>query len=177
MTTADYGPGPGTWPERFLDHKAGIDCPMCGNDFTADDIGWGLLLARGEVSNAYLWRSGTPGYCVNIYTGRHVAEPTELNPDEAAAFWRDTLALGRALEHHYQPIKTNYLLLGNAIPHAHFHVIPRFEAGVDAAPGGPVPFAILDHGRQDEQELQQNAAALRHLLRRPDNPTGRTTAP
>ncbi|MEU7082143.1 MULTISPECIES: hypothetical protein [Streptomyces] len=31
---------------------------MCTNDFTADDIGWGLLVRRGEVSNAYLWRSG-----------------------------------------------------------------------------------------------------------------------
>jgi diadenosine tetraphosphate (Ap4A) HIT family hydrolase len=58
----------------------------------------------------------------------------------------------------------NYLLLGNAIPHARFHVVPRFEAGVDAAPGGPVPFAVLDHGRQDELQLQQNAAALRRLL-------------
>lgn len=163
-TTADFSPGPGAWPARFLDHRAGTDCPMCGNDWAADDIGWGILLARGEVSNAYLWRSGTRGYSANIYTGRHVAEPTELDADEAAAFWRDTLALGHALEAHYEPIKMNYLLLGNAIPHAHFHVVPRFEAGVDAAPGGPVPFAVLDHGRQDELQLQRNAAALRRLL-------------
>ncbi|MFG3589453.1 hypothetical protein [Streptomyces sp. NPDC047990] len=31
---------------------------MCASDWTADDIGWGLLLHRGEVSQSYLWRSG-----------------------------------------------------------------------------------------------------------------------
>ncbi|MEH0407403.1 hypothetical protein ACFY7V_33835 [[Kitasatospora] papulosa] len=48
----------GAWPGNFTDHRYDTDCPMCTNDFTADDIGWGLLVRRGEVSNAYLWRSG-----------------------------------------------------------------------------------------------------------------------
>lgn len=51
---------------------------MCGNDWTADDIGWGILLHRGEVSQSYLWRSGqVRGYSITIVTARHVAEPTE----------------------------------------------------------------------------------------------------
>ncbi|MFG2561959.1 HIT family protein [Streptomyces sp. NPDC048496] len=158
-------PSTASWPEHFLAHRAGRDCPMCSNDWEADDIGWGLLLHRGEVSQSYLWRSGqVRGYAITILTARHVAEPTELSDGEAAAFWRDTLTLGRALESHYRPMKMNYLLLGNAIPHAHYHVLPRREAGADPAPGGPVPFALLDHGRQDEAVLQRDATALRRML-------------
>ncbi|WND40741.1 histidine triad (HIT) protein (plasmid) [Streptomyces sp. BB1-1-1] len=160
-----------SWPDDFLAHRAGHDCPMCGNDWTADDIGWGILLHRGEVSQSYLWRSGqVRGYSITIVTARHVAEPTELTGDEAAAFWRDTLVLGRALEAHYQPLKMNYLLLGNAIPHAHQHVVPRREAGADPAPGGPLPFDVLDFGRQDEDQLQSDARALRRLMNGPGRP-------
>lgn len=164
----------GVWPEHFTDHRQGTNCPMCTNDFAAHDIGWGLLVRRGEVSNAYLWRSGqVRGYAVVIYTGRHAAEPTELNEGEAAAFWRDVLALGRAVEALYEPLKMNYLLLGNQIPHAHWHCVPRREAGRDPAPGGPLPFEVLDLGRQDEEQLQADARALRQLL----NPTGRPGVP
>lgn len=128
----------GRWPEQFEEHMAGIGCPMCGNDFDAQDIGWGILLRRGEVANAYLWRSGQiRGYCVLIYRDGHVAEPTQLPDAAAAAFARETLALGRAIEAHYQPLKTNYCTLGNVLPHLHTHVIPRYAAGVDPGPGGP----------------------------------------
>ncbi|RNG37379.1 HIT domain-containing protein [Streptomyces botrytidirepellens] len=138
---------------------------MCGNDWRSDDIGWGVLLHRGEVSQTYLWRSGqVRGYVVVIFTARHVAEPTELSAEEAAAFWRDVLTAGRALEQHYELVKMNYLLLGNVIPHAHWHLVPRREAAQDPAPGGPVPFALLDHRRQDEAVLQRDAAALRRIL-------------
>ncbi|GAA1542344.1 hypothetical protein GCM10009730_59230 [Streptomyces albidochromogenes] len=52
-------------PEDFLRHRAGDGCPLCANDYTADDIGCGVMLRRGEVDNTYLWRSGA------IWTGVH----------------------------------------------------------------------------------------------------------
>lgn len=158
-------PEAASWPEDFTAHRGGHGCPMCTNDWGADDIGWGLLVHCGEVAQSYLWRSGqVRGYAVVIFTARHVAEPTEMSQEEAAAFWRDALVVGRAIEEYYQPLKMNYQLLGNAIPHAHFHVTPRREAPFDPAPGGPLPFAVLDHGRQDEALLRRDAEALRQLL-------------
>ncbi|MFJ3099452.1 methyltransferase domain-containing protein [Streptomyces hydrogenans] len=158
----------GGWPEGFLAHIAGDGCPMCHNDYTSDDIGWGVLLRRGEVANAYLWRQGrVRGYCVLIYRGPpHVTEPIDLSEADAAAYWRDTLALGRALSAFYEPLKINYSTLGNVLPHLHTHVLPRYEEG-DPAPGGPMPWKFLDEGGQDEQQLQADTASLRTLLQEP----------
>ncbi|MGY3334036.1 diadenosine tetraphosphate (Ap4A) HIT family hydrolase/SAM-dependent methyltransferase [Streptomyces filamentosus] len=139
---------------------------MCRDDHASDDIGRGVLLRRGEVADAYLWRQGrVRGYCVLIHRGPpHVAEPTDLSEADAAAYWRDTLALGRALTAFYKPLKINYSTLGNAVPHLHSHVFPRHEEG-DPAPGGPMPWKFLSEGRQEEQGFLADAAALRVLLR------------
>ncbi|MFD4525534.1 HIT family protein [Streptomyces sp. NPDC058470] len=170
MSAADrrIAPAPRTdWPENFEDHLAGTGCPICTNDFTAEDIGWGLLINKGPFANAYLWRSGqVRGYVVVIFTARHVAEPTAMTSAEAAGFWNEALAAGRAVEQYYRPLKLNYQLLGNAVPHAHFHITPRRCADQDPAPGGPLPFDVLDHGRQDEEQLQSDARGLRELLGR-----------
>lgn len=43
----------------------------------------------------------------------------------------------------------------------------RRTAEADPAPGGPLPFTVLDEGRQDEQQLQRAATRLRLLLASP----------
>ncbi|MFG3013854.1 HIT family protein [Streptomyces cinerochromogenes] len=132
----------------------------------ADDIGWRILLRHGEVANAYQWRSArVRGYCVLIHRGApHVAEPTDLSEADAATYWRDSPALGRALTAFYEPGKLNRSTLGNVVPHLHSHVCPRYAGDADPAPGGPLPSEFLHGGRQDEGQLQQDAAAPRALL-------------
>ncbi|MGK9464880.1 Diadenosine tetraphosphate (Ap4A) hydrolase [Streptomyces griseoaurantiacus] len=163
---ADGPSRPAGWSEEFLRHRDGQGCPMCDNDFAAEDIGWGILLHQGEVANAYLWRSGqVRGYCVLIHRGApHVAEPTDLSDAHAAAYWADTLTLGKALTAFYQPMKMNYSTLGNVVPHLHTHIVPRYADHADPAPGGPLPWTALDTNRPDEVQLQADAAALRALL-------------
>ncbi|MFD8609684.1 HIT domain-containing protein [Streptomyces sp. NPDC059631] len=160
-------PAPRTeWPKHFEDHLAGTGCPICTNDFTAEDIEWGLLISKGPFANTYLWRSGqVRGYVVVIFTARYDAEPTAMTSIEAAGFWNEALAAGRAVEQYYRPLKLNCQLIGNAVPHVHFHITPRRSADQDPAPGGPPPpFDVLDHGRQDEEQLQSDARGLRELL-------------
>jgi diadenosine tetraphosphate (Ap4A) HIT family hydrolase len=101
------------------------------------------------------------GYTVVIWRGRHVAEPTELSEEEAAGYWREVLRVGSALERHYQPVKLNYQILGNAVPHLHTHVVPRFAD--DPAPGRPLPFPDGDRPDQPEEQLRRDALALRSL--------------
>jgi diadenosine tetraphosphate (Ap4A) HIT family hydrolase len=99
-------------------------------------------------------------YTVVIWRGRHVAEPTELEPDEATAYWLEVLRVGRALEEHLQPVKLNYDVLGNSLPHLHTHVIPRYAE--DPRPGWPFPFPEGDP--PPHPELRRDAEILRALL-------------
>jgi diadenosine tetraphosphate (Ap4A) HIT family hydrolase len=124
---------------------------------------YGIRILEGEVADAYLQRAGIQrGYTIVIWRGRHVAEPTELTEEEAAAFWRELLAVGRALEQHLSPVKLNYDLLGNSVPHLHTHVVPRYAE--DPRPGWPFPFPHEEPPPHDEEQLRADAEALRGLL-------------
>jgi len=128
-----------------------------------DEKRFGIRFHAGEVADAYLQRPGIQrGYTIVIWRGRHVAEPTELHEEEAAAFWRELLAVGRALERHLGPVKLNYDLLGNSLPHLHVHVVPRYAD--DPRPGWPFPFPDDEPSPHPEAELRADAAALRQML-------------
>lgn len=151
-----------TWPADWDDRLAGNDCEMCAQGRSAD-TGYGIRYLEGEHSDAYLQRANFQrGYSVVIWRGdRHVAEPTQLSPDEAAGYWRDVLAAGRLLEEHFKPVKTNYHMLGNALPHLHTHIILRYPD--DPSPGAPL-LPILDRGNMPEEAVQEDVAALRKLV-------------
>lgn len=149
------------WPEQFYAWRSGDGCPMCV-EVRPEETEFGIRIAAGAVSDAYLQRAAVQrGYTIVIWRGRHVAEPTELETDEAAAYWRDLLAVGRALEAHLRPVKLNYDILGNSLPHLHTHVLPRFAD--DPRPGWPFPFPD-DPPPHPEGELRADAGALRRLL-------------
>lgn len=76
-----------------------------------------------------------PGYRV-LVCAVHVREPYELPKAEQVAFFDDLMRVGRALEAVFHPAKLNFQLLGNAVPHLHAHVTPRYHG--DPAPGRPL---------------------------------------
>jgi diadenosine tetraphosphate (Ap4A) HIT family hydrolase len=150
------------WPASFYELREGKGCPICAEGRPDENRG-GTRIFAGEVSDAYLRRDGIQrGYTFVTWRGRHVAEPTELEPDEAAAYWAELLRVGRALERHLQPVKLNYNILGNEVPHLHTHVIPRYAD--DPRPGWPFPFPEGEPPPHDEAEFRADVEALRALL-------------
>ena len=112
----------------------------------------------GEVADAYLQKEDVQrGYSVVVWRGRHVAEPTELSREEAAQYWHELLEAGRRLER-LEPVKLNYELLGNSLPHLHTHVIPRYAD--DPKPGWPFPFPE-EAGSVNEEQFRHDLEALR----------------
>jgi diadenosine tetraphosphate (Ap4A) HIT family hydrolase len=108
-------------------------------------------------------RSRLPGYCVVVWKHGHVAEPTQLDPEEAAGYWRDVMAVGRAIEVQFRPMKLNFLTLGNWVPHLHTHVVPRYAD--DPAPGGPIAWdAMFSEQPVDSEILHTMAGRLRTEL-------------
>ena len=144
---------------------AGRGCPMCAAVGEGDNDWW-VAVHTGEFAEVYLERrSRLPGYCIVVWCHGHIAEPTDLDPRQAAGYWQEVLAVGRAVQERFDPVKLNYLTLGNTVPHLHTHVLPRYRD--DPAPGGPIAWAeIFSSDPVPEAELQRQAAGLRLLLPR-----------
>ena len=65
-----------------------------------------------------------PGFC-RVVLERHVKEMTDLAPAERARLMNAVFATEAALRDLVIPRKVNLASLGNAVPHLHWHVIPR----------------------------------------------------
>jgi diadenosine tetraphosphate (Ap4A) HIT family hydrolase len=103
---------------------AGIDCPLCA-EVGQQENEYGLLVAQLEISNLWLWKNQyAPGYCILIYR-EHATELDELSLEKREAFLCDLIRAGTAMRHVFKPDKMNYQLLGNLVPHLHWHLVPR----------------------------------------------------
>lgn len=127
-----------TWPDDWERRKAGEGCPMCAEG-RPDTVAGSALVYRSSLVDAYLRAEDLArGYTVVAWRGDHVAEPTELSPEVSARFWGEVMKVATAIEQVFRPAKLNIDLLGNAVPHLHAHVIPRYLD--DTAPGRPPVF-------------------------------------
>lgn len=130
---------PSAWMprDRWEALVRGDGCPLCAAVAAtepADTYGHTIAdLPSGRLRLAA--NQFSPGYCVFI-SHRHVREPYDLPAAERAAFFADMMRVAEALERIYQPTKMNFQLLGNAVPHLHCHLIPRYYG--DPAPGRPL---------------------------------------
>lgn len=150
---------PVEWPATFYAWKAGEGCPACAEG-RPDSTDGGVRFFAGDVCDAYLVRADIQrGLTIAIWRGRHVAEPTELTDAEAAAYGREVLAVGRAIERALAPVKLNYDLLGNSVPHLHTHIVPRYAD--DPRPGWPFPFPDPDPPAMPDERLLADVEALR----------------
>src|SRR5438309_1310320 len=123
---------------------------MCASLGNRTDDDHGVFVCQLPATEVRLQRrSRLAGYCVVTWRHRHVAEPTELDAQEAANYWADVLTVSRAVESRYEPMKMNLFTLGNWVPHLHTHVVPRYRD--DPAPGQPIPWSDIfdDEGQLD----------------------------
>lgn len=153
--------GTRAWPEDWDDRKRGADCPMCAGG-RVEENRFGVRFFEGRFSDAYLQRVGfQPGYTVAVWRERHVAEPTELSAEEATGYWLEVIEAARAIESHYRPVKLNFQMLGNVVPHLHTHIVPRYLD--DPAPGAPLPFPQSEGPDLPAKEFNAQLEALRKI--------------
>jgi diadenosine tetraphosphate (Ap4A) HIT family hydrolase len=73
------------------------------------------------LGDAQLYR----GYCILL--AKHHATELHLMPRDAArALFDEAVTVGAAIASVTQPLKLNYECLGNAEPHVHWHIFPRY---------------------------------------------------
>ena len=135
--------------------RDGTQCPICTSG-APKDVAAQLKATWVTVPKV----APLPGYAC-IVSKRHVVEPYELPVDERQEFWEDALSVAALVEKEYQPIKLNYEIHGNSIPHLHLHVLPRFRG--DPFENGPIDFRIAR--RRSDSELGRMRTMLQRLVR------------
>jgi diadenosine tetraphosphate (Ap4A) HIT family hydrolase len=97
------------------------------------------------------------GYCLLI-ARRHATELSQLEAEERREYLIEMCFLARAIEDCFRPRKMNYELLGNQVPHLHWHLFPRYDHDPDAL--RPVWLA-LDRAERDAAERRRLEAGPR----------------
>jgi diadenosine tetraphosphate (Ap4A) HIT family hydrolase len=148
------------------------DCPFCTKLAALDALPQEEIVWRFPHSVALLgsWQF-YHGYCL-LVSRRHATELSRLPAEERQAYLDEMCLLAAAIEQCFRPHKMNYELLGNQVPHLHWHLFPRYQEDADLL--RPVWLA-LDRAERDEQERRRlqagrvdraaTADALRRKLR------------
>ncbi len=111
------------------------DCIFC--ERVAADIGSAESDLAVAFPDAY---PVTPGHTL-IVSRRHEPDYFALEPDEQRALWSLVTEVRSRLEREHQPAGYNLGMNvgeagGQTVPHAHLHVIPRYEGDVEDPRGG-----------------------------------------
>ncbi len=119
-------------------------CVMCGKYGRS---GGDLHIADLEASRVFLHEDQFfPGYALLVLK-RHAAELYELSAAERRTLVEEVSRVAEALARVFRPVKMNYELLGNQVPHIHWHLVPRLatdpavRAPIWQVEHAPVPLA------------------------------------
>lgn len=134
------------------------DCKMCGRWQAEPE----LQIAELEFCYVSLTRDQFfPGYTL-VFSKRHQTELFHLDPAERSVLIEEVNRVAEALERVFKPAKMNYELLGNMVPHMHWHLVPRFTDD----PLWPRPIWSEPHVEQalDEPARVERISLIRRAL-------------
>jgi diadenosine tetraphosphate (Ap4A) HIT family hydrolase len=103
-----------------------------------------------------------PGWTVLVFQ-RHATELFQLAPTERFQLIEEVNHVAKTLADVYRAKKMNYELLGNQLPHIHWHIIPRLAG--DPAPLEPVWRVPHSPRLLTGSALQEAINRLAHPLR------------
>jgi diadenosine tetraphosphate (Ap4A) HIT family hydrolase len=138
---------------------------VTGNDCVACSGGWpradhriaDLGPAVGYLNEDQFF----PGWAILVLK-RHATELFHLDPTERSRLIEAVSALARGLAEAFKAVKVNYELLGNQVPHIHWHIVPRLSD--DPAPR--LPAWMVEHAPRSlaAAELEARLQTIRDHL-------------
>ena len=121
-----------------------------------------LFIADLGTSRAYFNEDQFfPGW-VFVVLKRHAVELYDLEARERATLIEEVSRVAQALARVYRPVKMNYELLGNQVPHIHWHLVPRLAD--DPEPRWPVWRVPHDPEPLAGDEVARRIAQIRAAL-------------
>jgi diadenosine tetraphosphate (Ap4A) HIT family hydrolase len=120
-----------------------VPCPFCGKlqALPDADVVWQFPHSVALLGPWQFYH----GYCILI-ARKHATELSHLGHVERQAYFNEMYLLAHAIELAHRPHKLNHELLGNQVPHLHWHLFPRYADDPDRL--RPVWFA-LDQAERD----------------------------
>jgi diadenosine tetraphosphate (Ap4A) HIT family hydrolase len=105
-----------------------------------------------------------PGYTF-VFAKAHVTELFHLEAEARRQVMEEVSAVAAALARVFNPAKMNYELLGNMVPHLHWHLVPRFTDD----PLWPRPIWSEPHAERplSAEEYRETIDRIRAALRLP----------
>jgi diadenosine tetraphosphate (Ap4A) HIT family hydrolase len=134
------------------------DCKICLGQWPRPDheiADLGLLAAYLHEDQFF------PGWTVLIFKG-HVTEIFHLHRAERHDVMDRITEVSQALANIFHPVKINYALLGNQLPHMHWHLVPRLTD--DPAPRDAVWGVQHQPKRLTGEELSMRLSQIRGAL-------------
>jgi len=125
-----------------------------------------------QPANLVIWETKTsiaklnpdqlfPGYTF-VTLKWHAEHLTSLSPSDQRRFLGDMTTLANTLAKALKPDRLNYALLGNAQPHLHWHLIPRYTT--DPMWGRPVWAGNRRRKRLTEDAYLELISKLKNTL-------------
>lgn len=102
-----------------------------------------------------------PGWSVLVLK-EHATELFQLSMKDRRGVIEEVTRLAKALAEVFQPVKVNYALLGNQLPHMHWHVVPRLQE--DPAPLEAIWCVKHEPRRLAAEELVDRLGLIRARL-------------
>ena len=144
--------------------RDGNGCPMDAPRAATNEH-WDLVSPL-SISSLYLAANQTyRGHCQLVFDGRHACRSDELTREEWRAFSDDLFAAQQAIVHATRPDHLNVELLGNVVPHLHWHITPRYFD--DPRWGMPIwttPLSAMPDTRLDAGDRAGLLEAIRAAL-------------
>jgi len=136
-----------------------IPCAACQGTWPRQDH----FIAALGLSKVYLHDDQFfPGWTIVVFQ-RHATELFQLAPTERFQLIEEVNRVADISAQVYQAKKMNYALLGNQLPHIHWHIIPRLAG--DPAPMEPVWRVPHNPRLLTGSALQEAINRLAHPLR------------
>src|SRR5437660_1786253 len=103
-----------------------VDCPFCRKLAALETLPAEEVIWQFPHSVALLgpWQY-YHGYCL-LVCRQHATELSRLDEPVRRGYLDEMCLLARVIEAAFRPHKLNYELLGNQVPHLHWHLFPRY---------------------------------------------------
>jgi len=148
-----------TDPKRWEELQKGEGCQWCQDVFSPETADSFLVTELAASVVRMPKNQANRGWLI-VVTKTHACEIFALPKDQRHHFIDDISKVAKAAQKIWEPVKINYAIYGNIVPHLHCHIQPRYRSEVPA----PVDMnKVAEHMRRDD--YTDKISRLQALLR------------